>query len=713
MKQSFKRFLSFIISLVIAASMLPAPVFAAQGGQSASIRLAESVSTIISTPDERAVEIRASGQEFIAEIQAAQSEILNNPDYSAKHDEAWLIMDRGAYEKHNSSNKMSGELKQEFINKAAEDVRADKADASVISKNILALRSMGYSAENIKTADGEVLNAIKRLADIKPSDVSPYSAAYALMALGSEGDYLTDELKNGYISVIKSSFSSASGLCGYEWGGVYYADMDTTFANIAALAPYYGEADIKSLVDRAIAESQKAEYSSNFGNANTDAMAAIALAAIGVNPCDDYFVGGKNLGESLMGNYLRGKASFAWKANLDDSPNGLATEQGFRALISIERVITDGSAYNIYDFSQNARVQAVAKDAGGSGGNGGGGEDKKEITVSFTLKAYGPETWIAKQSVQLAKDSTVYDAFVKTLDANGYSYEGASSGYVKSITNPDGEKLSEFDKGINSGWKYSVNGIEPDIGLRDYRLKDGDEVLWYYTADYISGGGGGGGSNTAEEDETEENAAGGPSAADEEQREAGESITADNAEPMFTDVPADFWGAKYIEAMCSMGIVNGREDGSFGPDDKTLRSELVAMLSRLAGAPEGDYDGEFKDVSSEDWFGSYISWAARTGIVQGDGEGLFNPEDGVTRQDLAVILARFCKYMNIPLEGEGAAEFNDSGEIADYAREAVNALRASGVISGDENGNFNPNSQASRAEVAKMLYNIIEMIENK
>lgn len=199
MKQSFKRFLSFIISLVIAASMLPAPVFAAQGGQSVPIRLSEGVSTIISTPDERAVEIRASGQEFIAEIQAAQSEILNNPDYSAKSDEAWLIMDRGAYEKHNSSNKMSGELKQEFINKAAEDVRADKADASVISKNILALRSMGYSAENIKTADGEVLNAIKRLADIKPSDVSPYSAAYVLMALGSEGDYLTEEIGRAHV----------------------------------------------------------------------------------------------------------------------------------------------------------------------------------------------------------------------------------------------------------------------------------------------------------------------------------------------------------------------------------------------------------------------------------------------------------------------------------------------------------------------------------
>ena len=53
--------------------------------------------------------------------------------------------------------------------------------------------------------------------------------------------------------------------------------------------------------------------------------------------------------------------------------------------------------------------------------------------------------------------------------------------YIASVTRADGVKLGEFTNGSKSGWKYSVNGTEPDVGACDYTLKDGDVVMLHYT----------------------------------------------------------------------------------------------------------------------------------------------------------------------------------------------------------------------------------------
>lgn len=63
------------------------------------------------------------------------------------------------------------------------------------------------------------------------------------------------------------------------------------------------------------------------------------------------------------------------------------------------------------------------------------------------------------------------------------SAEGMEQGYVSSITK-DGYTLGALDKGPNSGWMYQVNGTLPQVTLTNYRLADGDTVLWYYTLDW-------------------------------------------------------------------------------------------------------------------------------------------------------------------------------------------------------------------------------------
>ena len=109
--------------------------------------------------------------------------------------------------------------------------------------------------------------------------------------------------------------------------------------------------------------------------------------------------------------------------------------------------------------------------------------------------------WMEKKTVTVKEGSTVYHAFVKALDGSGITQVGAEKGYVKSMTK-DGVTLGEMTMGANSGWLYKVNGILPDRGLTSYEIKQGDEILWYYTADYqkdpSAGGiiGGGNGDDT-------------------------------------------------------------------------------------------------------------------------------------------------------------------------------------------------------------------------
>lgn len=93
-------------------------------------------------------------------------------------------------------------------------------------------------------------------------------------------------------------------------------------------------------------------------------------------------------------------------------------------------------------------------------------------------------TWIDGDSYTVEEGTTVMDVFAAMLKAGGYTFTGGS--YVSSITTPDGLTLKAGDNGLNSGWMYAVNGKLGDVYADAYVLKQGDQILWFYTDDYIS-----------------------------------------------------------------------------------------------------------------------------------------------------------------------------------------------------------------------------------
>ena len=99
-------------------------------------------------------------------------------------------------------------------------------------------------------------------------------------------------------------------------------------------------------------------------------------------------------------------------------------------------------------------------------------------------------TWIATGTYTFDGDNvTVGQVFETALKEAGLSYDGMEKNYISAITAPEscgGFELREKDNGKNSGWMYTVNGVHPSMGMNDWYVSTGDEIIWHYIDDYTT-----------------------------------------------------------------------------------------------------------------------------------------------------------------------------------------------------------------------------------
>ncbi len=186
-------------------------------------------------------------------------------------------------------------------------------------------------------------------------------------------------------------------------------------------------------------------------------------------------------------------------------------------------------------------------------------------------------------------------------------------------------------------------------------------------------------------------------------KEAVEDKTRQN---IFSDLQGFEWAEIAVLELSEKGIVSGREEGKFVPDGNVTRAEFIKMLSLVVGIePNENYIGLFEDVNEDDWFWSYVEAANQAGIASGF-NGNFMPDEDISREDMAVLLFRACKF---DLSENEEDIFNDTNLISDYAKGAVFALYEKGIILGNGSGDFNPKGNALRAEAAQIIYRMLEM----
>lgn len=168
----------------------------------------------------------------------------------------------------------------------------------------------------------------------------------------------------------------------------------------------------------------------------------------------------------------------------------------------------------------------------------------------------------------------------------------------------------------------------------------------------------------------------------------------------FADVSG--WSKSYVEGLKLRGVIDGKAEGMFLPNDSITREEFVKLVVELFGMNDSNATCSFADVSEGSWYYSYVASAATKELVNGVGEGLFGIGQKIKRQDMAKIICSVLEKQGIVAE-TSTELFADDAKIADYAKDSVLAMRSLGIVSGDENGNFNPEQFASRQEAAKMI----------
>lgn len=529
----------------------------------------------------------------------------------------------------------------------------------------------------------------------------------------------------------------------------------------------------------------------------------------------------------------------------------------------------------------------------------------QDMTVYFTLHAMeiggnNELTWIPRQEVTVPEHSTVYTVFDKVLGEHSISYINKGN-YISSIRSPyDGQWLSEFTNGKNSGWMYKVNGEHVNYGLEEYVLKDRDEVVWHYTNDYTqlfetrtqNEGAVVGSKSISGEVKIRPILRGALAEADidssslneidrllsastskvltfdlksgkavdqsvvriakvvtdklrseekfslnlktdllevqfdrnaiktvwEEQKtnqgsfeisikrienfhkeapvkisskseeslrhligrrpvlelktkiaekeisnyrqgrmrihipytlqigeekddlkvykigSSGEVSSVDNVSydalagvmsfetgetgvyaigieqtlkksAFFVDVDQGKWYAPAIEALFERGVISGRGESRFYPDENISRAEFITLLAKYSGEKTQQSSAMFEDVRKGEWYHPYVIWAQEKGFVTGY-RNQFRPNDPINREEMAVILKNF--YHQDGTAEITDASFEDEKDISPWARDAVDMMKNTGVISGDEKHRFMPKQHASRAEAAQMLYKLFQ-----
>lgn len=163
-----------------------------------------------------------------------------------------------------------------------------------------------------------------------------------------------------------------------------------------------------------------------------------------------------------------------------------------------------------------------------------------------------------------------------------------------------------------------------------------------------------------------------------------------------TDIQGS-WAVEHIRQMHGAGVIGGYPDGSFRPENLITRAEFVTMLVKSFQL-EASSTKVFTDTTGH-WAQDYIAIANARQIVKGYSDTLFGPDDYITREQMAVMVAQAAQLSNL----SGAKTFSDQEQISSWAREAVAAASNKGIINGYPDNSFKPKAKATRAEAVTVL----------
>ena len=185
---------------------------------------------------------------------------------------------------------------------------------------------------------------------------------------------------------------------------------------------------------------------------------------------------------------------------------------------------------------------------------------------------------------------------------------------------------------------------------------------------------------------------------------------------MFTDVEKN-WAYPGIQYCVTHGIMGGMGDGTFAPTGTTTRAQIVQILYNLEGTPAVSGTTPFTDLTAN-WYKPAILWAYQNNVVAGTSPTTFDPDQPVTREQIAVILTQYMSHvlkMNRTWTPADLSTFPDGAQVSGWAKEAMQDAVALGLINGTKASDglvyLDPQGSAARQQVATILMNFCQNVK--
>ena len=178
----------------------------------------------------------------------------------------------------------------------------------------------------------------------------------------------------------------------------------------------------------------------------------------------------------------------------------------------------------------------------------------------------------------------------------------------------------------------------------------------------------------------------------------------------YTDVDTTQWYHEGVDYVIANGMMKGTGTNTFEPNATTTRGMIVTILYRLEKEPAAGAS-PFTDVDASQWYAKAVAWAAANGVVNGTSPTTFNPNDPITREQMAAILYRYASVKGYDVTGKAdLAGFTDAAQISDYAKDAMSWANQEGLIGGVSADTLQPQGSATRAQVATILMRFCENV---
>ncbi|WP_274364321.1 S-layer homology domain-containing protein [Paenibacillus thermotolerans] len=171
------------------------------------------------------------------------------------------------------------------------------------------------------------------------------------------------------------------------------------------------------------------------------------------------------------------------------------------------------------------------------------------------------------------------------------------------------------------------------------------------------------------------------------------------------------WAGRAIEVTAAKGVFNGRSAGQFAPNENVTRAEFAKMLVVMFHLEDAKATHRFKDVNDSDWFTPYVAAAVKAGVVTGRSAETFDPNSPITRAEMATMTARALKSVKDFHDAKNIDQtlgaFRDADKIPKSLKAGAALMVKEELMQGVRSGVFDPNSYATRAQAAVLMYRVL------